>query len=145
MTAPVFVTPQALIDEFGEREMVGLTDVGTTQTGAVVVAVAQRVCDRCNAEVAAAVAARYPQALPSVPLVLRYVAQDMAHFYLYASEPPTWVQARFDQARKTLKEVQTGVLPLGLDAAGADAGANAVPQDLPQFVGGAKVFGREAA
>ena len=144
MTATAYVTPQALIDEFGEREMVGLTDVGPERTGEVDLTVAQRICDRCNAEVAAAVSARYPQALASVPQVLRYVAQDMAHFYLFASEPPSWVQTRFDQARKTLKEVQTGQLPLGIDATGADAGAGVVPQDLPQFVGGAKVFGREA-
>lgn len=143
MPITAYVTPQALIDEFGEREMVGLTDVGPVQTGTVDMDVAQRICDRCNAEVAAAVAARYPQALALVPLVLRYVAQDMAHFYLYASEPPSWVQSRFDQARRTLREVQTGALPLGIDATGADTGASVVPQDLPQFQGGPKVFGRE--
>ena len=52
------------------------------------------------------------KALASTPEVLRYIGQDLAHFYLYQSEPPTWVQTRFDAARKTLRDIQTGALPL---------------------------------
>ena len=59
-----------------------------------------------------------------------------------ATEPPSWVQARFDAARKTLRDIQSGALPLGVDASGASAAQPT--SNLPQFNTGAKAFGREA-
>lgn len=135
-----YVTPQGLVDEFGQREMVLLTDIADELTGEVDLAVAQRACDRANAELSTALAARYTLPLDSTPEVLRYIGQDLAHFYLYQSEPPTWVQTRFDAARKTLRDIQTGVLPLGIDTTGANVTSK--PQDLPQFNGGSKDFAR---
>ena len=137
-----YVTPQALLDEFGERELVELTDVGAERTGEVDLSVAQRICDRVNAELSTALAARYRLPLARVPEVLRYLGQDLAHFYLYQSEPPSWVQTRFDQARKTLRDIQTGALPLGVDDTGESVAQ--APQDLPEFATGTKVFGRGA-
>lgn len=143
MSLPSFVTPQALVDEFGEREMVALTDVAPERSGEVDYSVAQRVCDRVNAELAAALGARYRLPLAAVPALLLYIGQDLAHFYLYQSDPPSWVTARYEQARKTLRDIQTGALPLGLDAAGAEVAAPA--QDLPAFSAGSKVFARGGA
>lgn len=137
-----YVSPQALVDEFGEREMTLLTDVGVERAGEVDFSVAQRACDRVNAELAAALAARYTLPLASTPEVLKYIGQDLAHFYLYQSEPPSWVQTRFDAARKTLRDIQTGALPLGIDTTGA--AVTPAPQDLPEFNGGSKVFARGA-
>lgn len=142
MPATNYVTPQALIDEFGAREMVALTDVGDERTGEVDLTVAQRICDRVNAELSASLAARYKLPLARVPELLRYIAQDLAHFYLYSSEPPTWVQTRFDQARKSQRDIQTGALPLGVDDTGAAVAD--VPQALPAFNAGSKVFGRDS-
>lgn len=141
MAIEAYVEPQALVDEFGERELTELTDVGVPRAGEVDFAVAQRACDRVNTEIAAAVSARYAMPLARVPEVLRYVGLDMAHYYLYQTEPPTWVQERFDDARKALRDIQTGALPLGVDATGASAAAPAT--DLPLFHTGAKAFGRE--
>lgn len=143
MSITAYTTPQALVDEFGERELTELTDVGTPRSGDVDYSVAQRACDRVNAEITAALAARYPLPLATVPELLRYVALDLAHFYLYQTEPPDWVKTRFDQARKTLRDVQTGALPLGADAAGA--AVVTTPTDLPVFNPGQKAWGREAA
>lgn len=142
MSITAYVSPQALVDEFGEREMLELTDVAAERTGEVDFAVAQRICDRVNAEISASLAARYKLPLARVPEVLRYLGQDLAHFYLYQSEPPSWVQTRFDQARKTLRDVQTGALPLGVDDTGETV--SQAPQDLPEFAPGAKVFGRDS-
>ena len=140
MSATAYVTPTDLLDEFGEREMVSLTDVAADRTGEFVPAVAQRGCDRANAELGAALAARYKLPLASVPELLRYLARDLAHFYLYQTEPPSWVQVRFDTARKTLRDIQTGALPLGIDSTGSTV--DAAPQNLAQFNAGSKVFAR---
>lgn len=142
MSIPAYVEPQALVDEFGEIELTELTDTGTPRSGEVDFAVAQRACDRVNTEISAALAARYALPLATVPEVLKYIGVDLAHYYLYQTEPPNWVQTRFDAARKTLRDIQTGSLPLGLDAAGASAAAPS--QNLPQFSPGEKAFGREA-
>lgn len=142
MGIAAYVEPQGLVDEFGESELVELTDIGSPRSGEVDYTVAQRNCDRANVEIAAALSARYPVPLQHVPEVLRYIGLDLAHYYLYQTEPPSWVQARFDAARKMLRDIQTGLLPLGVDAAGA-AGAEPA-RDLPLFNGGGKAFGREA-
>lgn len=141
MSITSYVAPQALVDEFGETELIELTDIGTPRADEVDFVVAQRACDRVNTEIAAALSARYAVPLATVPEVLRYVALDLAHYYLYQTEPPTWVQTRFDAAKKTLRDIQSGALPLGVDSTGASAAAPS--QNLPQFDAGSKVFGRE--
>lgn len=140
MPATPYVTPQSLVDEFGERELVELTDRATPRTDAVVEAVAQRACDRAIAEIDAHLRARYTLPLSSVPVLVPYLALDLARYYLYEVEPPTVVQARFDAARKTLRDIQSGAQPLGIDAAGADV--TNTPTDLAVFNAGEKVFGR---
>lgn len=140
MSITAYVQPQALVDEFGETELIELTDIGSPRANEVDFAVAQRACDRTNTEIAAALSARYTLPLASVPEVLRYVGLDLAHYYLYQTEPPTWVQTRFDAAKATLRDIQSGRLPLGVDAGGASAAQPS--QNLPQFNAGTKAFGR---
>lgn len=143
MSITAYTTPATLLAEFGERELVMLTDVGTPPTGAVDDAVAQRACDRANAEVTAALAARYPLPLPAVPEALRYLAADLAHYHLYQVDAPDWVKDRFTRATEMLRDIQTGKAALGADATGAVAAAQT--SDQPEFNTGAKVWGREAA
>lgn len=140
MSATPYAAPQGLIDQFGEPELIELSDLGTPRTYAVDLAVLQRVCDRANAEVNGFLRARYTLPLASVPELLPYLAADLARYYLYPMEPPTVVQARFDAARKTLREIQSGAQPLGIDQAGNDV--TSTPSDLPQFTAGEKVFAR---
>lgn len=141
MPATPYVTPQSLVDEFGERELVDLTDRAKPRTNAVDEAVAQRACDRAIAEIDGSLRARYTLPLSSVPERIPYLALDLARYYLYEIEPPTHVQTRFDAARKTLRDLQSGAAVLGIDADGADV--TNTPTDLAQFNGGQKVFGRE--
>ena len=140
MPAMPYVTPQSLIDEFGETELVELTDRATPRTNVVDTAVAQRACDRAIAEVDGFLRARYALPLASVPVLVPYLALDLARYYLYEVEPPTVVQTRFEAARKTLRDLQSGAQPLGIDAAGTDVAAT--PTDLAEFCAGEKVFGR---
>lgn len=139
MSAP-YVTPQSLIDAFGEAELVELTDRETPRSNEVDLAVAQRACDRATVEVNAALAVRYALPLAAVPELLHYLALDIARFYLHETEPPTLVKTRFDAARQTLSALGAGRQSLGLDLAGVPVAP--APQDLPQFAPGEKVFAR---
>ena len=142
-TAP-YVTPDALVAAFGEREIVELTDRDTPRAGEVDTAVAQRACDRAIAEINGHLRARYRLPLSAVPELVFHLARDLARYYLYdLTEPPTVVKTRFDLAQKTLLALQRGEQPLGVDALGGDV-ADA-PQDLPEFAVGDKTFGRSSS
>ena len=142
MPATPYVTPQSLIDAFGEAELVVLTDRADPRAYAVDTEVAQRACDRAIAEIDGHLRARYKLPLSAVPVLLPFLALDLAHFYLFVSEPTTIVQTRFDVAQKTLRAIQRGEQPLGIDQAGADVVD--APQDLPAFASGPKDFARGA-
>jgi len=142
MSATPYTEPQALVDAFGEAELVELTDRATPRANEVDFVVAQQACDRATAEINAALAGRYSLPLQTVPELLRYLALDLARFYLYDREPPKIVQARFDAARETLRELGTGRKHLGADAAGTSVAER--PQDLAVLNAGAKDFARGA-
>jgi len=139
----MFVTPQDLIDAFGEQELIDLTDRATPRTYAVDTAVAQRACDRADAEVQAVLAGRYALPLATVPALLRYLAQDLARFFLYTRAVPDDVKARYEAARTSMRDIGAGRAQLGLDAAGVQV--TPPPVDLPVFNPGQKAWGRESA
>ena len=140
MWTTAYVTPQALVDAFGERELVQLTDRADPRAGEVDYAIVQRACDRAGVEVDAAISTRYAVPLASVPELLRHLAADLAHFYLFDVEPPALVKMRFDAARQMLRELAAGRQSLGVDLAGAAVAGQA--QDLAVMTAGAKDFAR---
>lgn len=140
MPATAYVTVQGLIDEFGEAEIVELTDRASPRSLQVDAEVTQRACDRANAVIDAHLRARYTLPLASMPAQLPFLGRDLARYYLHEREPGQVVQARYDAALKTLRDIQSGVQPLGLDATGADVASTAT--DLAVFSSGEKVFSR---
>lgn len=142
MPATPYTTPAALVEAFGETELVELTDRATPRANVVDEAVALQACERATVEINAALATRYNLPLAQVPAILAYLALDLARFYLYDREPPKIVMQRFDSARATLAALATGKAALGQDAAGLPV--RPAPQDLAQMNGGAKDFARGA-
>ena len=98
MSITAYVEPQALVDEFGERELVELTDIGSPRANEVDFAVAQRTCDRVNTGRARTRSPALMTPLATVPELLHYLALDLARVYLHEHEPPPLVQTRFDAA-----------------------------------------------
>jgi phage gp36-like protein len=135
-----YVTPQALVDAFGEREIVELTDRAEPRNHQVDTAVAQRACDRAIAEVDAALAMISAQPLPGMPALLPYLALDLARFYLYDIEPPALVKTRFDAARQMLGDIAAGRRKLGPDQDGASV--EPVATNVAAFTTGAKDWAR---
>jgi phage gp36-like protein len=133
----MYATQSDIVTLYGQNALVVADH---NRDGVADSAAVTRALTSASDEIDTYLAARYTLPLASTPEVLRYIGQDLAHFYLYQSEPPTWVQTRFDAARKTLRDIQTGVLPLGIDTTGATV--TQTPQDLPQFNAGSKDFAR---
>lgn len=136
-----YATIADLVAEFGDAEIIDLTDRATPRAHAIDNAVAQRALDRADAEIDAAVGTRYPLPLAQVPQLLRYLACDLARYYLYdRAEPPTAVEARWKAAQASLKALASGGLDLGADATGVLVSAQ--PSALPDFPSSQKDFGR---
>jgi phage gp36-like protein len=142
MSATLYTTPQALIDAFGEAELIELTDRADPRANDVDLAIAQGACDRAAAEIDAALAGRYSLPLAAIPELLKYLALDLARYYLHEREPSPLVKARFDSARETLRELGSGRKSLGSDAVGA--AVRPPPLNLAEFAQGAKDWARGA-
>lgn len=113
-TPPVYGSIQALIDRFGERELIQISD-RTGQADGVDDAVANRALEDAGAEIDGYLAGRYTLPLSTVPRVLVNVACDIARYRLYDDRVTEAVQKRYEDAIKFLTLVSTGKVGLGLD------------------------------
>lgn len=108
-----YCTQQDMVDRFGERDIITLTDIGVPATGAIDVTVLTRALDDASAQIDAYLAARYALPLTSVPQILVQSACDIA-LYLLHRDPPEPVIKRRDSAVAFLKDLATGKAQLGL-------------------------------
>lgn len=136
-----YATVQDLIDRYGEREMIQLTDIDEPRTDAVVSARAQRALDDAAAEVDGYLAGLYALPLSPVPGTLRRVAIDIARYHLGSVPTDSSEAKRYDDAIKFLRLVARGEIKLGVDGAGAEPAATG---KAVQFAVGSKLFGRES-
>ncbi len=137
-----YVTPQDLIDAFGEAELIDLTDRATPRAFVVDVDVAGHACERAQAEIDAALAVRYALPLSAVPELLRFIAQDLARYYLQPHEATELVTKRWEAARTSLRDIAAGKASLGSDLAGL---AVTPPiADLAEFDAPEVAFGAQA-
>lgn len=136
----MYTSEQHLTDEFGELEMIQLTDRGEPPSGAIDTQVVARAIEKADAEIDGYLAGRYALPLASVPRLLVGVACDLVRFYLYKDVAPDLVVSRYKNAVRLLEAIAAGKVNLGLDAANqAPTGANVV-----QFPASGKVFGRDS-
>jgi phage gp36-like protein len=120
MTA--FATKTDMLDRFGEREVIALTD--RDSAGEVDDTVLQRALDGADAEISGYIVSRYPAPLPSVPRMLVDVACDIARYRLTGTDVMCTddIQQRYDYALKYLTKVGRGEISLGIESDGAPAG-----------------------
>lgn len=125
-----------MIDRFGERELIQLTD----DDGLDVIN-----SDILNAAIEDAEAeingylSKYALPLATVPSVLVRKSCDIARYFLYDDAATEEVEKRFDKAVAFLLNVARGVISLGPDSQGdvAEVSSGAVMQS------GGRVFGRD--
>lgn len=116
-----------LIDRFGERMLVALTDRGDLHTGQIDTAVIDRALIDTDAMIDGFVTARYG-ALAIVPPLLADLALAIAIYKLHIAAPDPKIEADYKDALRLLRDIADGRVRIpGLDGAepaatGADAG-----------------------
>lgn len=135
-----YADQQAMIDQFGEREVIALTD--RDNLGYVDSAVLERAAVRAAAFIDSHLVGRYPLPLVgSFPLLQTY-ACDIARYYLSGSDVTEVeaVRTRYKDAVRYLEAVRDGTIKLGADAAGQAA---AEPARI-SVVGSDRIFTRDS-
>ena len=107
-----YVTQSQLIDRYGERMLVQLTDRGVPAIGAIDDAVVARALADTDAMIDGYLAARYALPLASVPAALTDAAAEVAIYKLHRKSPDTKIQQDYDNALKRLADISKGVFVL---------------------------------
>lgn len=119
-----YATRQNMIDEFGETELIQLTD--RLKLGVINAQVLERAFAGADAEINGHIASRYSLPLVSVPQLLVGYACDIARYKLFTNEAPQVVMDRYNQAMRYLEGVASGKFSLGADNAGETVKASGV-------------------
>ncbi|HSH71545.1 MAG TPA: DUF1320 domain-containing protein [Methylophilaceae bacterium] len=114
-----YASQQNMIDRFGEREVIALTD--RNNDGAIDVAALTRGLEAADSEINTYLLDRYSLPLASTPLVLADKACDITRYLLCGAETVATedIRDRYKDAIKFLEKVQMGKASLGLNAAQA--------------------------
>ena len=107
-----YCTLQDLIDRFGERALVALTDRGAFAQGTVDEATVDRAIADTDATIDAYLAKRYALPLtPAQPLV-KDIALAIAFWKLHTHAPDPKVEADFREAMRQLQQLAAGTMVL---------------------------------
>ena len=133
-----YAVEQDLMDRFGERELIELTDRSDPATGQIDSAVVAKALADADESVNSYIGKRYDLPLAVVPAVLTRVAADIARFFLHADDPTETVEKNHGAALKFLRDLADGRAVL--DAAGQEPAATG---DGVQVTSQDRVFGRD--
>lgn len=133
-----YATQQDLIDRFGQRELIDLTDRAEPATGVIDPVVVAAALTDADELIDSYVGKRYDLPLTTPPPRLVKIAADLARFYLYEDRVTEAVQNAHDTALAFLKDVSAGraVLDVGGDEPASVAG--------PEVSGPDRLFSRES-
>jgi len=129
-----YCTRQNLIDEFGETELIQLTD--RSGAGAIDSAVLDRAIARADRTIHRYLGGR--QVLPLDADDVVDLAADIARYYLYEDHAPEQIRKRYEDAVAQLKAMARGELAV------ADSAGTPAPQSNgAEIQSGGWVFGRD--
>lgn len=133
-----YATISDLISQFGEHEVVAITD--RNQDGVVDETVANGALQRASDTIDSYLAARFPLPLSVVPHQLVDLCCDVARYKLLGSDVTETDPARYryKDALRTLEHIRDGKIDIGLTVAGL-APAESVSVKL---IGGGRKFDR---
>jgi phage gp36-like protein len=119
-----YTTLQDLIDRFGRREIVQLTDRAEPPSGAIDEEVVNRAITDADAEIDSyLMAAGYELPLDPIPTVIRRLAPQIVRHLLYDDVETELVRQRYDDARRVLEAIVAGKIKLGEGDVSGSAGS----------------------
>ncbi|MGB3165636.1 MAG: DUF1320 domain-containing protein [Alteraurantiacibacter sp.] len=128
-----YATLAQLIERFGERMLVQLTDRGEVATGTVDEALVTGVLAATDATIDGYLATRYKLPLAQMPPQLLDLALAIAIYKLHPSEPDPKIGKDYDGAMKALAQISSGVIRLPAEgvepASGGSAGVQTIDRD----------------
>ncbi len=126
-----YATRQDMIDRFGEKEMIQLTDSRVPPSGGIDDTVLEIGLNDAKALIDGYLASKYPLPLSEVPEPLTRVACDLARYFL-CRKPTEEMTRRYEQSIAWLKDVARGIVSLGLTETNVQPAATGGPQvDAP--------------
>lgn len=137
-----YAVKQDMIDAFGEREVIALTD--RNDIGAVDDDVLTRALNDADAEINPYLQQRLQLPLANVPRIIVTYACDIARYRLTSAEAVETekITNRYKDAIKFLSAFAAGKVSLGVDDSGQPPAPT--PGGTVQFQTGSKVFGRDS-
>ena len=108
-----YATQQNMIDRFGQREIIQLTDKATPPAGAIDITVLGQALDDADAMINGYVSVRFSLPLTDVPQQIVRIACDLARYFLDKKQSEE-VRLRYDQAVAWLRDVSAGRVNLGI-------------------------------
>jgi len=111
----MYVTADAMLRKFGERELIQLTDTEAPYQGVINTDKLNAAMQEANSEIDAYIGSRYPLPLQPIPPFLMEIGCNLARYYavtgdLGENDP---IKSRYDSSIKTLSKISKGELVLG--------------------------------
>ncbi len=131
-----YATQQDLIDRFGARELIELTDRADPPEGEIDAAVVAKALADADALVNGYAGKRYAVPLAPVPPLVVQIAGDVARYLLHGDAPTEIVKERYKQSERQLRDIADGRLVLEV------AGAVVRQSSLPETAGPDRTFSR---
>jgi len=129
-----YTTQAALIDRFGEEELLQLAD--RDGDGVIDTAVVDQAITDADAEIDGYLGAGgYTVPLDPAPTVIASLSADITRYRLHDDLAPPAVRTRYEDARRMLEAIAAGRVSLGANDATGSAGS-------PEFEAPGRVFSR---
>ncbi|HEL3750004.1 TPA: DUF1320 domain-containing protein [Stenotrophomonas maltophilia] len=120
-----YATQADLVDRYGEKEIIQLSD--RANTGEIDPAVVAAKLADADAEIDAYLASRFDLPLLAVPTVLKRVACDVARYHLYDDRATDDVVRRYKAGIEFLLAVVKGTVSIGVDPVGTEPTGTDLP------------------
>ncbi|WP_310609233.1 DUF1320 domain-containing protein [Limnohabitans sp.] len=137
----MYATLQDAIDTMGEDELIRLTDIDATPTGAVVVARVERAITDASGMLDGYLCGRYVTPLATVPHIVKVHTLGVARYLMQRVNPDERAKADFEAAVRYFEQVSKGTIALFAPSAPA---TSASTTGAVQFATGQKDWGRNA-
>jgi len=104
---------QEMIDRFGEKEILQLTNREDPRNGAIDEFVVENAIADAGNRIDSYLGQRYSLPLATIPGGIKDACIHMARYNLYDDKKPEWVKDRYNEAVAWLKDIATGKASLG--------------------------------